>query len=167
MGIIILAIIATSAVALIISNTASGIIENYKQRFGSEVTISESMPLMTMGAGGGGMSGAMPERPATPSPEQYIDFGNSEYLKEAHFSGSIGVYNADGLNFIDEEKGGGSNMMRGFRVSGGPGGNMVFGDDGGGDDDGEPERQYYAKLLGYNLKTPRKRRRVHSQPRTV
>ena len=46
MAVIILAIIATSGVALIINSTASGIIDNYRQRFGSEVTISPNIEML-------------------------------------------------------------------------------------------------------------------------
>ena len=140
MGVIILAIIATASIALIISNTAGGIIDNYKQRFGSEVTISVNMERIqpVTSSDGQGRSFSRMMMPDQPSPEQYLAFGDSDYLQEAHYNASVFVHNSDYLNFIDESKGGGM---------GGAGGVMMYRSIGGGD---EPEGQYYANLMAYN-----------------
>ena len=141
MGVIILAIIATSAVALIINNTAGGIIDNYKQRFGSEVTISPNMDMIqpvSRSDGQGRMLSSM-QMPENPSPEQYIAFGESQYLKEAQFTATVSIYNTDDINFIDEDKGGGGGAMMGMRII--SDGNGEFSDSG----------QYYSKLLAYNI----------------
>ncbi|MCL1857763.1 MAG: ABC transporter permease [Oscillospiraceae bacterium] len=138
LGIIILAIIATSAVALIINNTAGGIIDNYKQRFDSEVSITPNFekiqPVQTSDG-----RGAMLSRMQMPeiSPELYIDFSDSDYLSKANYYSSVGVHKNTDITFIGEEKGGGGAFMIGMRIN----------------DDGNTEEDpslYYAKLLGYN-----------------
>jgi len=148
MGIIILFIIAASAVALIINNTAGGIIDNYRERFDSEVSIvvnhqkmqEEAMKNMQSPGGGGGGPGTfrmmLPQIP----PEQYIRFGDSDYISKAHYTSSVGVFKGDDLKPIDEDKGGGGGMARGIHSMDGT--NTVS-------DDG----QYYANLYGYNFDT--------------
>jgi putative ABC transport system permease protein len=152
MGIIILAIIATSAVALIINNTAAGIIDNYKARFGSEVSITPNMEKVMQEAqrnsSGGTQRMMLFQRPEIP-PEQYIAFGDSDYIKEARYSSSVGVHKTDDLNVIDEDKGGGSSMFSGRAVFvGRPAGDTVSSAET--DDAGEDESLFYANLLGYN-----------------
>ena len=101
MGVIILAIIATSAVALIINNTAGGIIENYKARFSSEVSLNPNVQRLQDAAmrnaqNSGNTNLVRVTRPEIP-PEQYVEFADSEYLKEARFSSSVpvnGLYGA-------------------------------------------------------------------------
>ena len=142
MGVIILAIIAASSIALIINNTAGGIIDNYKERFSSEVSImpnmqkvqEEAMRNAPSDGGGRGMIRIM--RPEI-SPEQYIRFGESEYVKEAKYSSSVGVFKSGGLDFVDEDKGGGGRRMM-----------MRIGPGGGGE--APDEEQFFANLLGYN-----------------
>ena len=143
MGFIILAIIATSAVALIINNTATGIIDNYKDRFSSEVSIvpnhqkiqEDAMRNAQSSSGGGQFFRMMiPQIP----PEQYILFGDSDYLSEAKYTSSVGILNSGGIKPIDEEKGGGGGAVRGRQTMGGP-------------DEISDSGQYYANLLGYNF----------------
>ncbi|MCL1794145.1 MAG: ABC transporter permease [Oscillospiraceae bacterium] len=136
MGVIILAIIATSSIALIINNTAGGIIENYKDRFDSEVSIAPNMEKIQPVQVSSG--GAMISRMQMPeiSPELYIEFGDSEYLSKANFYSQVGVHKNESIKFIDEDKGGGGQMMRIMIAA---------------DDSEEPDPSlYYAKLLGYN-----------------
>ena len=139
MGIIILAIIATSAVALIINNTATGIIDNYKERFGSEVSITPNMEKLMQesqrNSGGGTQRMVMFQRPEIP-PEQYVAFGDSDYIKEARYSSSVGVHKNDVLKIVDEEKGGGGSRF------------MRIGANGTADNSGD--ELFYAKLLGFN-----------------
>jgi putative ABC transport system permease protein len=146
MGIIILAIIATSAVALIINNTATGIIDNYKERFSSEVSLTPNMQKLQeemmsnmSGGGSGPMRFQMPQIPS----DQYVAFGESEYLKETRLS-AVASVNSENIKPIDEEKGGGmggGGMMIAQRV-----GDNVSRTGIDGDNDG-----FYAKLMGYNF----------------
>ncbi|WP_291566122.1 MULTISPECIES: ABC transporter permease [unclassified Clostridium] len=93
MGIIIFAIIVTTVVALIINNTASGIIDDYKTRFGSEVTITPNMEKMRQQAQtqmDGGKNTVRMQRPPI-SPDQYIAFGDSEYILNSTYTAAAGV----------------------------------------------------------------------------
>jgi len=144
MGIIILAIIATSAVALIINNTATGIIDNYKTRFSSEVSIVPNHQKIQEEAMQNSQSSGerrqtfrimLPEIPS----EQYIAFGDSDYLSEAKYTASAGILNSGGIKPIDEDKGGGGGMMMGRRTAA------------GGPDEISDDGLSYANLLGYNF----------------
>ena len=140
MGIIILAIIATSSIALIINNTANGIIDTHKLMFDSEVSITPDMdkiqPVQVSGAGGAMMSRMM--MPEMPSPEQYLSFGVSDYLTpNSRYTSSVGVHKNEDIKFVAEEKGGGGAFM--IRMS--------INDSGATEED---PSLYYAKLLGYN-----------------
>lgn len=96
LALVILAIIATTAIALIINNTASGIIDDYKSRFGSEVNVAPSVEkLMALGQQGKEMT-AIP-------PELYLSFGESQYLKEVTFSCQMMNY-SDSLKVVDQDK---------------------------------------------------------------
>ena len=139
---IILLIIAASAVALIIGNTSGKIIDHYKQRFDSEVSLTPNFekikPVQVQGPNGAMMSRMqMPELSA----EQYLDFGDSEggYLSAAHYASWVGVFAGEDIKPIDEDKGGGGRgMMRVSSVS---------------DGSYEPleDTGFYAKLMGYNF----------------
>jgi len=150
LGVIILAIIATSSVALIINNTAGGIIDNYKQRFSSEVTLSPNMQKLQENAmantsSSDGMSQMMRIQMPEISAEQYLYFGDSDYLDSAQYDVSVSLHNSDDITPVDEEKGGGSGRG-GIRMMAGPNGNVVSGDSGEADE----SSLFYAKLLGYN-----------------
>ena len=159
MGVIILAVIAASAVALIINNTANGIIDEYRERFGSEVRITPNMErirdeaMRAMGGGGiGGMlrggvnlRGAVPQIP----PEQLIEFSKSQYLRETVFTASVGVHNSDYISPIDEELGGLSAMIG---MAAGLRRNFMGGETGDGavSDPALPNTDFYANLMGFN-----------------
>ena len=90
-AVIIFAVITTSVVALIINNTASGIIDDYKARFGSEVTISPNRQMMqARPAGGGGGAYTTGGRAFIEpiSPQQYLAFADSEFLLYTDMSAS-------------------------------------------------------------------------------
>ncbi|WP_343216129.1 ABC transporter permease [Clostridium mobile] len=114
MGIIIFAIIVTTVVALIINNTASGIIDDYKARFGSEVTITPNMEKMREQAQTqmeDGKTAIQMKRPPI-SPEQYLDFGDSEYILNSTYTAAAGV-KSENITPIDEEAGAsGTTMMK-------------------------------------------------------
>ncbi|MCL2159677.1 MAG: ABC transporter permease [Oscillospiraceae bacterium] len=101
---IIFAIIVTTVVTLIIDNTTSGIIDDYKTRFGSQVNISPDIEKFRSGgnmpSAGEGMK--LPEI----TPQQSIDFANSEYVKEYVMQIMIGVA-SESLKGKDESQGSG------------------------------------------------------------
>jgi len=102
LGVIILAIIATTVVSLIINNTSSGIIDEYKNRFGSEVAISpDTEKLMALGQNGRKMS-QIP-------PDMYMAFGQSEYLKDSAFSYQL-ISASDTLEPLDKDAMSGSGI---------------------------------------------------------
>ncbi|WP_291579242.1 ABC transporter permease [Clostridium sp. UBA6640] len=114
MGIIIFAIIVTTVVALIINNTASGIIDDYKTRFGSEVTITPNMEKMRQQSQtqmDGGKSTVRIQRPPI-SPEQYIAFGDSEYILNSIYTAAAGV-KSENVTPIDADAAEGKPMMMG------------------------------------------------------
>lgn len=104
MGAIIFAIILTTVVALIINNTASAVIESYKDRFSSEVTISVNMEkLMSEAQSSGSEGGRTFVRFTRPeiSAELLLSFASSEYLKESLATGQISA-NSDEVKAIDQ-----------------------------------------------------------------
>ena len=103
---IIFAIIATTAVTLIINNTASGIIDDYKTRFGSQVNISPDIEKFRAVAGMPGAGGVM-KLPSVTA-QQSIDFADSEYIKEYVMQIMIGVA---GENLKGKDEGGGNGMI--------------------------------------------------------
>ncbi|MDD1504968.1 ABC transporter permease [Lysinibacillus sp. CNPSo 3705] len=117
LGIIILALIIASVTALMINQVSSSVINDYKGRFGSEVTISANIDKVREEAMSNSTDGkirvAIPTIPA----EQYIAFGDSEYLKESYYTASVGLRVPE-LESVDESLGGGTgNKM----MMGGPG----------------------------------------------
>ncbi|WP_252244652.1 MULTISPECIES: ABC transporter permease [unclassified Clostridium] len=83
-GIIILGIIVSTVVAFSINTTTYEIIKDYKNRFGSEVTLSPDMEkLMSQSQTG--------KRPEAITNKQYFDFAKSEYIKESIFKTEFGV----------------------------------------------------------------------------
>ncbi|SNS93309.1 putative ABC transport system permease protein [Anaerovirgula multivorans] len=117
LGAIIFVIIIASVVALMINNTTKGIIDDYKSRFSSAVTIIPNMERMrdeAMKNSSGGRMRIM--APVIPS-EQYVEFGNSDYLYDAVYRASTGL-NSDNIMAIDAKLGGGGSTT-GTIVSGG------------------------------------------------
>ncbi|WP_252213695.1 ABC transporter permease [Clostridium sp. VAP41] len=83
-GIIILGIIVSTVVAFSINTTTDEIIKDYKNRFGSEVTLSPDMEkLMSQSQTG--------KRPEAITNKQYFDFAKSEYIKESIFKTEFGA----------------------------------------------------------------------------
>ncbi|MDK2585350.1 ABC transporter permease [Romboutsia sedimentorum] len=103
-GIITLGIIASTVVAFSINTTTDEIIKNYKNRFGSEVTIAPDMEKM-MSQSKEQREG---EKPITPN--QYFDFAKSKYLKESIFSSQMGAISKT-LKAIDEDANDSQNGM--------------------------------------------------------
>ena len=100
-GAIIFAIIATTVVTLIINNTTSGIIDDYKNRFGSQVKISTDVEKWRA-------SGAQTAEFPQITPQQSIEFANSEYIREYIMQIMIGVASE---NLRGKDEGGGGNRL--------------------------------------------------------
>ena len=99
---IIFAIIATTAVSLMINNTTSGIINDYKNRFGSQVNISPDIEKFRASGNLPSAGGAM-KLPSVTA-QQSLDFANSEYIREYVIQIMIGVA-GENLKGIDEDSG--------------------------------------------------------------
>lgn len=95
LGTIILGIIVSTVVAFSINTTADGIIKDYKNRFGSEVTLAPDMEKLMNQVKNTG------NKLEDVKSEQYFDFAQSEYLKESIFTSEIGALSKK-LKTIDE-----------------------------------------------------------------
>ena len=111
-GGIIFILIAVSIISLSINNTTAGIIDDYKTRFGSEVTIGLDMTKIRAGANTSGLSDFKAPPPITP--QQYKKFAESKYLKEYSLAGTVAI-GSDELKAVGEE----SNTGPGSIFSGG------------------------------------------------
>jgi putative ABC transport system permease protein len=130
-GGIIFVIIVSVVTALMIHNTADSVIDDYKTRFGSEVSFVPNMQKMREQATENAEPGHLRIQLPTIDPEDLIEFGQSDYLKEAVFTADS-KGNSEQLKPIDEEMGGGGGPM--LRSSNGPAQSMG--------------RQYFHRLLG-------------------
>lgn len=102
-GIIILGIIASTVVAFSINTTTDEIIKDYKNRFGSEVSLAPDMEKLMNQNKTEGQDGFMVMAPIEQiKPKQYFDFAESEYLKESIFSSEIGA-TSENLKALDED----------------------------------------------------------------
>ena len=111
LGIILFAIIITSVVSLMINNTANGIIDDYKTRFGSEVFIAANTQKMMS-------AGRPPSQIPKLTPEQSIEFAKSKYIREAILTVSQEIAGDGRLRGVGEENDSGG----GFPASVGSGG---------------------------------------------
>jgi len=103
---IIFTIIATTVVTLMINNTTSGIINDYKNRFGSQVNISPDIEKFRAGDNTPSAGGAM--RLPSVTAQQSLDFADSEYIREYVMQIMLGTA-GENLKGIDE--GVGNNMQ--------------------------------------------------------
>ena len=126
---IIFVIIAATAVTLMINNTTSGIISDYKNRFSSQVNISPDIEKFRSG-GNTPSAGGMMKLPSVTA-QQSLDFADSEYIKEYIMQIMIGVA-GENLKGIDE---GNSNNMQPV----------------GGDDTGSVSAQFYLKNVFFDF----------------
>lgn len=92
MAVIIFAIILTTAVSIIINTTTAGIINDYKARFGSEVSINFDWNNVTS---------ASQYKELTA--EQLIEFGKSDYLQNAVYTQNMPI-TFEKLHALDEDK---------------------------------------------------------------
>jgi putative ABC transport system permease protein len=100
-----LVIITATVIALMINNTASGIIDDYKSRFASVVSIVPNMDRMRAEALRNSTGGRIRVQAPIITSEQYIEFGNSEYLYDAVYRASTAV-NCSDITAIDASLGG-------------------------------------------------------------
>lgn len=121
LGAIILVVIAASVVALMISSTATSIIDDYKERFSAEVTFVPDMEKVREEAMAESEDGMVRMVMPTIDADQYLAFGESEHLADADFTASTGVV-PEGLTPVAADLGGGSGMMT--MGGGGPGESM-------------------------------------------
>jgi len=105
---IIFAIIVTTVVTLMINNTTSGIIDDYKTRFGSQVNISPDIEKFRAGGNTPSAGGSMKLPSVTV--QQSIDFADSDYIKEYVMQIMIGVA-SENLKGKDEGSGSGFNPI--------------------------------------------------------
>lgn len=78
MCVIVFAIITGAVIALCINNTSKGIIDEYKERFGSEVFLSPDIEKF--------MSTRDGAKTSLLTVDQYMDFADSEYIKEFYMT---------------------------------------------------------------------------------
>jgi len=93
LSVIIFAVILSTVIGMAIYNTSASIIEDYKTRFGSEVSIAPK----TQQVGGGNNNTSAD----IITPEQTLAFARSEYLQKADLSSSLAVH-SDTLSAIDQ-----------------------------------------------------------------
>lgn len=116
-GSITFVIIISTVVALMINDTANGVIENYKSRFSSVVSIVPNIERMREEAMKNSTGGPMRISAPVITSEQYMELGNSAYLYDAVFRAFTGL-NSDNIMAVDAELGGGGSTT-GTIVSGG------------------------------------------------
>ncbi|SHJ18567.1 putative ABC transport system permease protein [Clostridium amylolyticum] len=98
-AVIILAMLTATAVSMIINTTTSAIIEDYKNRFGSEVYIQTDVEKFKEMSQGKGEMAVVPEI----IDEQKLLFAESEYLKETRFTVAYPAY-GEKLKGLDQDK---------------------------------------------------------------
>jgi putative ABC transport system permease protein len=128
-GSIIFAIILTTVISLIINNTATTVIEDYKDRFGSEVSITPNMQKVQEEAMKNSVDGKMRITRPEISSELLIQFADSEYLKESIATGST-MGNSTQIKAIDQtdDDGAGTTSGQKVMIAGGNGNYSLLGD---------------------------------------
>lgn len=116
-GAILFAVIVTTVIALMINTTTSGIIEDYKGRFGSEIRLEPNMEKVRDEAMKNSTNGMVKVTVPSIPPENYVAFSESEYLQGSIMTASAGVI-CDSITSVDAKLGGGSGMLM---MGGGPG----------------------------------------------
>ncbi|MDR2486887.1 MAG: hypothetical protein LBD12_02885, partial [Clostridiales Family XIII bacterium] len=143
-GGVILAVIVVTVISLMINNTAGGIIDDYKSRFGAEVLIQPNVDKIREEAMAASTDGRVRIQMPSIEPGMYVDFGNSEYLKSSVYTASTGLV-CDGLAAVAEDLGGGGGPVR-MGMGGAAGG--AAGSTAEGDDAEQQPMSYFMNLLG-------------------
>lgn len=116
MALLFFTVIVTTVIALMINGTTSNIIDDYKSRFGAEVRLEPNMQKVRDEAMKNSTDGRIMMKTPIIEADQYIMFGESEYLQGSIYTASAGVI-SEGMSSVDAELGGGTGLM----ISGGPG----------------------------------------------
>lgn len=130
-GAIILVIATATVTALMINSASSGIIDDYRGRFASEVVLMANMERLRERAMAGYTGGRIRISPPTIPADQYLAFGESEHLHGSFYTAAIGVNSIVQLTVVDARLGGG--LDRPERILPGI---------------SEPQPRYTMKLLG-------------------
>lgn len=99
---IIFVIVLTSVISMVISNTSSGVIDDYKNKFGAEIFLTpnfEKIREESTGKEGEMTMLAMPELTS----EQYLKFAVSDYLKGSIIQGFTSA-GSNTVNAIDKSE---------------------------------------------------------------
>ena len=100
-GVVILILIMASSISIVINNTTKGIISDYKDRFGSKVSIDIDIDKINEIAKN---QNQMTLEFEDIKPQQYFDFADSKYLKSSSFMGQLPIDFGGELKAIDEGK---------------------------------------------------------------
>lgn len=98
-GLVVLILITLSTVSIVINNTTKGIINDYKGRFGSNVSIDFDIDKLMQLSNQEGET--MFDNVTA---EQYFNFAKSEYIKSATFQGSLPIDFLKDIKAVDEGK---------------------------------------------------------------
>lgn len=110
LGAMILVVIAASVIALMITSTSSAIIADYTDRFSSEVQFRPNMEKVREEAQANSTDGMVRMTMPSIDADEYLDYGESDYLADAVYTASTGITLA-GITAVDAELGGGTGMM--------------------------------------------------------
>ncbi|BDR54891.1 ABC transporter permease [Bombiscardovia apis] len=127
-ALIALAIIIISTMGLLIRGASSELITNYRNQYGSKVTLSPDFDKVGPGKQQTG---------GPPSPKQVVDFGKSSLIQKSIYTANIPV-NPDNLKMVDQDadNGGGKTIMSSGDSMGSP--------------EGKDVTMPTGKILGYN-----------------
>lgn len=106
LGIIMIAILSCTAISIIINTTANGIIDDYKNKFGSEVFIQANQEKQTEKMNSGTLN---PSDYTIPN-NVYEDLAKSEHIKEAIMSSSMRGYSKEIKSLDQKDEAQNSNM---------------------------------------------------------
>lgn len=135
-GAVIFAVIVTTVIALMINNTAGSIIDDYKSRFDSEVRLQPNTEKLQEEAMKNSTDGRFRIMMPSLDADQYIAYGQSEYLAGSVYTSTAGAISDGSLTAVAAELGGGSGMVR---IGGGPGAES---------EEEVPPMEYYFNMKG-------------------
>lgn len=110
LGTVILAVIVASVIALMICSASSAIIDDYKARFSSEVQFKPNMQRLQEEARAESDNGLVTLSMPTIDADEYLAYGESEYLAGADYTASTGI-TLDDVEAVDADLGGGTGRM--------------------------------------------------------